>query len=284
VAFKFVRRSLRILILPTLLAAQWVMAAPPASPQSMSDASDERAPTIQLGPGDTVTINVYGQPDMNASVYVADDGTVPVNLAGAVKVGGMSPDQAAHAIEDALRNGGFFKNPQVTMTVTQSRSSRVSVLGEVGTAGRYTVESNTTLLELLAQAGGMKDTASTLIYLIRADESGKATRYPINTEALQDPLGDVPTLQLKGGDTILVPKAEHYYIYGEVKQPNMYRLEPGLTLVEAIVRAGGLTPRGSNSRIEVQRKDKDGRVIAHKMRQNEAIEPDDIIRVKESIF
>src|SRR3569833_2235549 len=66
---------------------------------------------IKLGPGDSVAIQVFGQPDLGASVYVAEDGTIPVNLAGAVKVAGMTPSEAAKKVEAALRDGQYMNDP-----------------------------------------------------------------------------------------------------------------------------------------------------------------------------
>src|SRR6516165_571033 len=112
---------------------------------------------IQLGPGDSISIQVYGQPDLAATVYVSDDGTVPVALVGPVQVAHLSPADAAQRIEAALRNARIINDPHVTITVTQSRSQRVSVLGEVGSPGRYAVDARMTIFDLLAQAGGTKE-------------------------------------------------------------------------------------------------------------------------------
>jgi polysaccharide export outer membrane protein len=240
-------------------------------------------PLLQLGPGDAVQISVYGQPDLGATVYVADDGTVPVALAGAVKVGGLSPADAARRIEDALRNGKFVNDPHVTITVSQSRSQRVSVLGEVGTPGRYAIDSHTTVLDLLAQAGGTRDTGSDTLYLVRTGADGKSTRYPISLRGLSDVGSALPSQYLQGGDVIVVPKAEQFYLYGEVKTPGVYRFEANTTLEQAITRAGGLTPQGSARRIEVKRTHA-GKEVVTGMKLDDIVQPNDVIRVKESIF
>ncbi len=128
--------------------------------RSVTAGSGNRRPS-ELGPGDSIAIQVYGQPDMSATVGVADDGTVTVPLAGQVKVDGLSPSEAARRIEKALSDGKFLITPQVIVTVAVSRSQRVSVLGEVGTPGRYTLEPNTSIFDLLAQAGGARTPAGT---------------------------------------------------------------------------------------------------------------------------
>jgi polysaccharide biosynthesis/export protein len=239
---------------------------------------------LQLGPGDSVAIQVYGQPDMNATVYVADDGTIPVPLVGAVQISGLSPAEAAHKIEAAFRDGKFLVDPHVTITVTQSRSQRISVLGEVGTPGRYSIESNETIFDVLAQAGGAKETAADVVFLLRPDRSGQIERIPINLKGLTDNQRVMPTPPLRGGDSILVPRAEQFYIFGEVAAPNMYRIEPGMTVTQAIARAGGVTARGSRKRIEIKRKGPDGRELSFSARPDEPVQANDVLRVKESIF
>src|SRR5260370_35720713 len=106
---------------------------------------------------------------MSTTVYVRADGPGSVPLAGNIQVAGMSPAQASSRIEAALKSGKFLVDPHVTLTVTQTRSQRVSVLGQVGTPGRYAVESNTTIFDLLAQAGGITATGSATVYIIRVD-------------------------------------------------------------------------------------------------------------------
>jgi polysaccharide export outer membrane protein len=259
-------------------------AKPPAAAAPAADATaGAPAPLMQLGAGDSVTIQVYGQPDMGATVYVSDEGAIPVALAGPVQVEGLSPAQASLRIEKALRDGKFLVDPHVTLIVTQSRSQRVSVLGQVGTPGRYSIESNTSILDLLAQAGGVKEDGADVVYLLRSDKEGKETRYPINLKLM---VGDRPaqTERLKGGDSVFVPRADQFYIYGEVAQPGKYKVEPGMTIVQAIARAGGVTLRGSDRRVEVKRHKPDGNYVTSKAKLGESVQPDDVIRVKESIF
>lgn len=241
-------------------------------------------PIIQLGPGDSVNLQVYGQTDMTTTTYVSDDGTIPVPLAGPVQVAGLSPAEASHRIEKALKDGKFLVDPHVTLTVLVSRSQRVSVLGQVGHPGLYPIESNTTIFDLLALAGGALDTGSDVIYLLRADANGVVQRYPINLKGLDDPKKSIPSQALRGGDSIFVPRAEQFYIYGEVTAPNKYRVEPDMTVIQAIARAGGVTPRGSERRVDIKRMTADGKYVTFKAKLNDVIKSDDVIHVKESIF
>jgi len=257
--------------------------APPSSPTGQDTAPEDRR-LVQLGAGDSVTVEVYGQPDLTSTVYVAENGTISLPLVGEVQVAGLSSVEAAARVEKALKDGQFLVDPHVTILVTQSKSQRVSVLGEVKAPGRYPIEPNTTVLELLAQAGGVNDTSSYTIYIVRPDAKGVEQRIPVDLQGFSNHKEALPTEILHAGDTLVVPKADHFYMYGEVAAPGMYRIEPGMTIIEALARAGGVTARGSERRIDIKRLEKNGRYSVRHAKPGDLVQPDDVIRVKESIF
>lgn len=241
-------------------------------------------PLTPLGPGDSVTLHVFGQPDMDSVLAVADDGTIRVPLVGSVQVGGVSADEAARRVEKAFKDGGYFVSPHVSLNVTQSLSQRISVLGEVRTPGRYPIDSKTTILDLLAEAGGPTELASNTVYIVRNEPGGGVKRYPVALQGLTTSGGVGAGQALRAGDSVFVPRAEQFYILGEVQKPSMYKLEPNLTVIQAISIAGGVTPKGSDRRVEIKRVGKDGKDVVIKAKPNDLVEPDDVIRVKESIF
>jgi polysaccharide export outer membrane protein len=245
---------------------------------------ENREPLLQLGTGDEVSVQVYGQPDMSTTTYVSDDGTIPMPLAGAVNVRGLSPAEAARRVEVALKSGGFLVDPHVTITLAQARSQRVSVLGEVHTPGRYAIESTTTVFDLLAAAGGATENAADVVYLLRTDKDGNTTRSAVDLKGLVDPNKAMPEVHLHGGDSVFVPHAPQFYIFGEVQQPNMYRLEPGMRVVQAIARSGGVTQRGSRNRVEIKRRKADGSYVTLDAKLTDLVQADDVIRVKEALF
>lgn len=286
------RRSLGITMLGTtlLLALQVLVTTimPALAQQAATDQGSEESTSrrlVQLGAGDTVSIQVYGQPDMTTTTLVADDGTIAVPLAGPVQVATLSPSEAAQRIEKALRDGNFLVDPNVTLNVMQSRSQRVSVLGEVRTPGRYQIESHTPIYDVLAQAGGTTENASDIVYVLRSDRTGQVQRYPVDLRALRNnTLSDLPTQTLQGGDSIFVPKAELFFIYGEVRAPNSYKVEPNMTVEQALVRAGGISERGSRRRIELKRTDASGKTVSKSAKLSDPVLPNDVITVKEAIF
>lgn len=273
-------------VLLCLLQAVFAAGASPATPVGPPLPAVADRPLLQLGPGDQVKMDVYGRPEMDTTTYVADDGSIRVPLAGAVVIGGLSPSEAGQKVEAALKHGQFLVDPHVTFTVLQSRSQRVSVLGEVRAPGRYPIESNTTVLDLLAQAGGATERGADVIYILRSDGAGNLQRHAVNLKGTVDSQDATPAVlqTLRGGDSIFVPVAEQFYITGEVRAPAMYRLESGMTLVQAIARAGGITERGSTSRVQIKRRGPKGDYIVISAKSNEKILPDDVITVKERIF
>ncbi|MGA2564974.1 MAG: SLBB domain-containing protein [Steroidobacteraceae bacterium] len=237
-----------------------------------------------LGPGDTVSMEVYGQPDMKTTISVADDGTISIPLAGKVQVAGLSSVDAGQRVEKALRDGQFLVDPHVTLTIVQARSQLVSVLGEVHQPGRYPIDSNTSVFDLLAQAGGVTEVGADVVFILRTDAGGAVNRFPINLKGLANGAGTIPMQPVHSGDSLYVPRAQQFYIYGEVTKPDMYRLESGMTVIQAIARAGGVTTRGSERRVEVKRAGKDGKYVITHAKLSDPVQPDDVINVKESIF
>jgi polysaccharide biosynthesis/export protein len=239
---------------------------------------------IQLGVGDAVSVRVYGQPDMDGVVAVSDDGTINLPLIGAVNVVGLSPIEAAKRIQEELKNRQLLIDPQVTIAVVQSHSQRVSVLGEVHTPGRYPIDAATNVVDLLAQAGGITPAGADYVYVLRPDSNGHSQRFLVDLKGITNAKDALPTQSLQGGDSVYVPQAEQFYIYGEVGTPGMYRLEPGMTVLQAIARAGGVTPRGSERRLEIKRTGKNGKSIKLSAKPDDELQSGDIVRVKESIF
>src|SRR6185437_13133582 len=271
-------------ILALLLAFGFGMGLPFIGQAQQTEGSHPAAqqPLLPLGPGDEVTVHVYGQPNMNGTMYVADDGTVQVPLAGPVRVAGLSPTEAAHAVEAALREKQILVSPHVTFTIVKSTSQQVSVLGEVRNSGVFPIQSNSTLLELLALAGGETEQGSDTIFVLRPGPGGVIHRLTVNLQGLAND-GTTPEaaeFTMKGGDQVYVPRAAQVFVTGEVRQPGRFRIDPGMTVLEALARAGGVTNMGSTRRIIIKREERDGRYRQISPRPTDKVKPDDVITVR----
>jgi len=243
-----------------------------------------QAPLMQLGAGDLVRLQVAGRPELSSTLYVSDDGTVAAPLAGRVFVAGKSPADAAQAIANALRAGQYLVNPQVSLVLDKFQSQRISILGEVRSPGRIKLESHTTVFDALAEAGGTTELAADRVFVMRAGADGDVTRLAVQLRNSAGAASTALETSLRAGDAVYVPKAEQFYIYGEVNAANAYRLETDMTVVQAISRGGGITSRGSLRRVEIQRHAVNGSVISFDASLSDRVQADDVIRVKERLF
>jgi polysaccharide export outer membrane protein len=255
----------------------------PSPPPQSSQATPP--PLLQIGPGDKLSIDVFGSAELTTVTNVSDDGTIRMPLAGAIQVAGQSPAEAGRRIEAALKAGQFMINPQVTVLITESLARRVSVTGEVANPGRYPIESNSTVLDVIAMAGGLGPKGSELVTILRTDKSGAVQRLSVDLHRLMfSPDATTTALQtLQGGDTVIVPTGT-FFINGQVVTPGEYRVEGEMKLFQAIARAGGITPLGSSSRVRIKRCDPNGKCADVKARNETRIQVNDVITVKERLW
>jgi polysaccharide biosynthesis/export protein len=226
----------------------------------------------KLGPGDAVHITVYQQPDMTTDARINDKGMVTMPLVGEVKIGGLSPSAAGAQIAAELKRGKYLNNPQVTVALTTLRSRQVSVLGMVARPGRYALDDTSAkLADVIAAAGGVAAGGGDVATITRAGDTQKI-----------DILGK--PFELKNGDTVFVERAPVFYVYGEVPRAGAYRLEPNMTVMQAITVGGGITPRGSDRRLKLRRTTADGKVIEKDAKLQDTVQADDVIYVKEALF
>lgn len=236
-----------------------------------------------LGMGDLVRITVFRNPELTTEARVTERGTILFPMIGEVHVAGMTPAQAGSLIGRKLRDGRFVVNPEVTVSLAQVNSRQVAVLGAVNKPGRYPLDSqNFKLTDFLAAAGGIAVPGSDHVTLVSTHD-GTTTKRDIDLNAIfRD--GDLSqNVPLQPGDTIYVEKAPMVYIYGEVQKAGAYRLEPHMTVMQALALGGGLSPRGTQRGIKIARRtDKGVREIDARL--TDMVQNDDVIYVSESLF
>lgn len=249
---------------------------------------------VPMGTGDQIGINVFGQPDLTTQVTLDAVGMITLPLIGPVKALGLLPRQLERLVATRLVDGGYLKDADVVVSVQQTRSRFFSVLGEVARPGRYPLENRLSLLDALAEAGGATDKAEPVLHLIRDGDNPPATNEPGSREpppllrfSLDPRTGPDPslaTLPLLNRDVLFVPAKQVFYVYGEVRSPGVFSVEPNLSVQKALSLAGGLTDRGSDRRVVVTRTTDDGHTQETSTDLHEPIRPGDVIRVKERLF
>lgn len=237
-----------------------------------------------LGPGDVIRITVFQNPDLTLETRVSENGAISFPLIGQVPVGGLSVSEAERKIGKMLKDGGFVLQPQVNILPLQIRGNQVSVLGQVNRPGRYPLDVlNAKVTDILAMAGGITPGGADSL-ILTGTRNGKPIRHEIDLPSIF--LGNRTDLDLPiaGGDAIYVHRAPVFYIYGEVQRPGAYRVERDMTLMQALAQGGGLTIRGTQRGIQVNRRDNKGTIQQIAPEMSAPIKADDVIFVKESIF
>jgi len=234
----------------------------------------------KLGPGDVIKVTVWDHPDLSIETQLTKDGEVNFPLVGLISLNGLSVAAAENSLANVLRSAGYIVNPSVSILVSQYISQRVTVLGEVNKPGRYALDSASTLLDVLAEATGITQFAGDNVVLTR---DSVRTEYSIaQLTAEQDPLKR--NVWLKTGDVLYVPRSQ-IFVLGEVQRPGNYRLEAGMTVMQAISVAGGFTPKASHRSIKIDRKREDGSVQEIKsVSASDVLSVNDVVYVEESWF
>lgn len=257
-------------------------------------ASDQTTGNYVIGSQDVLSITVWDQPDLSGKFTVEADGSFTFPLIGRVAAGGLTLRDLEGQLRKRLADG-YFKNPQVSVAVEQYRSQRIFVIGEVRSPGTYPLTGNMTLIEAMARAGSTTVDAGGEAVIVR-QPAGKPSTAPVlpnqpeASEVVRVNIKDLQSgqlsqnLTLRDGDTIFVPRAETIYVFGQVKNPGSYPLKTkDTTVLQALSLAGGVTDRGSTSRIKIVRI-VDGNKVELKAKLSDPVLPGDTIVVQERYF
>ena len=252
----------------------------------VTSAQEAAAPNAdyKLGPGDTIRVQVFQNPDLTVETRVSESGTINYPLVGRVALGGLSIGEAEGRIAQALRAGNFLKAPQINIVLLQVKGNQISVLGQVHRPGRFPLETfNVRVSDMLAAAGGVTPAGDDVLIVTGARE-GKPFRKVIDIPGLFLNARQQDDILLASGDTLYVNKAPVFYIYGEAQRPGPYRIERGMTVMQALAQGGGPTARGSQNRLHLHRTRVDGVVVQTVPRLTDPVLPGDVLFVRESIF
>ncbi|MGA7827475.1 MAG: polysaccharide biosynthesis/export family protein [Geobacteraceae bacterium] len=254
-----------------------------------------------VGEGDSLQISVWGVKELDFTVKVRPDGKVTVPGLGDVKAAGYTPRGLQETLSVKLKE--LVKNPIVTVTVREFTNNKVYIFGGGVASGVYDLNRRTTLLQLLCSIGGSGGggegkTAGDVgvadyrqAYVLRGGKKIKENFYKLFIKG--DISDDIP---IETGDAIFIPRFpdKNVYVVGAVNTPRVIAYRDGMTVLEAILEAGGFSKFASQNSTEVMRKEggkeislpvmakdliKDGDLA-----QNRALKPGDYVIVKEGIF
>ncbi|MDD8026462.1 MAG: polysaccharide export protein [Acidobacteriota bacterium] len=239
-----------------------VLAASGARAQDAAQPTGRYISEYRIGPRDGLEIKVANSELINGQVKVTEQGTITLPFLGEISVEGLTAAELERKLAKALIDKQMLLDPQVTVTITDRQSKRVTVVGAVQTPGSYELAGRQTLLSILSTAGGLSRDAGREILVIRRlpDGTSSSLRIPADDLVVKgDTQYDIP---LEAGDIINVQadRAGVIYILGEVKTPGALAvLQSRIPAVaQAIAQAGGWTERAALRRVVIKRRDAAG--------------------------
>jgi polysaccharide export outer membrane protein len=217
----------------------------------------------KIGPDDLLEIMVFEEEKLNKTVRVSSQGNISLPLLGILKVKGLTGSQLEKEIRDLLAEK-YMNDPHVSIFIKEFRNQQISLMGAVGKPGVYDFSGPKTVLDLLAVAGGLRDDAGKLLFVLRplnpnapkTSDAPKTNKEPDDEKpqtfvvSLEDLLikGDQRmNLPLLHGDVVNVPPAGKVFVGGEVRSPGGFSLAKKTTLSQAITLAAGLTPKADGA-------------------------------------
>lgn len=255
-------------------------------------AQSVEAPGDGLVPADLVKVQVYQHPDLSGEWRLSESGEISMPLLGRVKLQGLSPSQAEQVLADALRLGQYLRQPQVQVWRVHSPMRQVSVLGRVQRPGRFALDGAALrLTDVMALAGGISPDGSEVV-VISGQRQGRPFRQAVDLHVLLASMPPARNAQeedaadplMQPGDVVWVERAASIYVYGEVQRPGAIRLERGMTVMQALAAAGGLTVRGTDRGLRLHRGSGTPASQELQPQLQDRLDPHDVIYVRESLF
>jgi polysaccharide export outer membrane protein len=264
----------------------------------------------KIGGYDVLSITVYEEKDLTIeSIRVSADGFISFPLIGRLQVADLNTSEVEKLIARKLAEGDYLLDAHVSVMVTKYESRKFSVLGAVKTPGNYPLQAREKVLDGISKANGIAGESDSMGrslggeaqegMVIRTLNPGQpaARKIVINfdLQALLKGKDQISNIYLADQDVIYIPKADFFYIIGEVKNPGSYTFtKKEISIVEAISMAGGFTRIAARNKTRIVRIENgveriydvnvDAITKAGKMIQAVPIKPNDLIVVPESFF
>jgi polysaccharide export outer membrane protein len=236
-----------LLSLPVLAQTPVPGNAVPTQPSREASApavpSTPQGSTSKLGAGDLIDLNVYGVPDLSTKARIGNSGDVYLPLVDYVHIADLTVDEAQELIQKRLEDGGFVRNPHVSIFVNESASQAVNVMGEVARPGAYPLIGERHLFDLISAAGGLTEKAGRNVTIIHRQNPDQKAELHLPSNLAEDTVSNV---EINPGDTIVVSRAGIVYVVGDVARPSGFMIEDNtLTVLKVLALAGGGTRTAS---------------------------------------
>lgn len=221
------------------------------------------ASSYTLGADDVISVTIFagGEKQVEVNVSISGQGMINAPFVGPTKAAGVSTSELEEKLLISLKKD-YFVDPQVYIQVSDYQSLRYSISGAVEKPGKFSMQSATTLMELIAKAEGATKERGSVAYIMRDIDSGQANTEPIkvNLTKLLDE-GDMShNIKLQSGDSVYIPLSKGLnqndsmvFVSGRVKKPGSHEFQPGLTALSVCIMAGGFDEFAAPNRATIVR-------------------------------
>ena len=217
----------------------------------------------RIGPEDLLEISVFEDERLNKTVRVSSQGNITLPLIGTLRVKGHTAGDLEKEVRELLTEK-YFQNPNVSVFIREYRNQRISVMGAVDKPGVFDITGQRTILDMLGMAGGLKEDAGKMLFLIRSPGPGEKGSREAGGAMPETLVIDIEELLVKGnlglnlavtnGDVLNVPVYGKIFVGGEVIKPGGFLLKgKRMTVSQAIVMAEGLKPTADGTRSTIFR-------------------------------
>jgi len=183
-----------------LLMLSAAASPPPAAPDPEPSRED---PAYHIGPEDVLQVSVWNNDTMSRTAPVRPDGKISLPLLNDVQAAGLTPMEMRDQLVRRLAE--YIPHAEVSVIVTEVRSFKVAVIGQVPKPDRYELKSAATVMDVLAMAGGFTDFASRSRIVVIRSNGGRTERIPFDYDKVRAGDPGQPIFRLQPGDVVLVP-------------------------------------------------------------------------------
>ena len=232
--------------------------APAMPPVVFGNSSFGSGAAGPIGAGDLVEMSVFDTPEFSGKLRVSNTGDISLPLVGSLHVAGLKAEEAQNLIRQKLIDGGFLKDPQVTVFIAEYATQNVSVLGEVKNPGIYPAFGAHHLLDYISLAQGLTPLASTRVTVTRAGHADEPQHVKMTAGTTPKPENNPEILP---GDTIFVERTGVIYVIGDVARPGGFPMDHDeqLTILQAVALAQGTNPTAAKGSAKLIRTTSAGR-------------------------
>jgi polysaccharide export outer membrane protein len=284
--------------------------SPPRTAGAPDAAMNAEYGELKIAPGDVIVIATYGVPELTTTsqstsgsiasgssssvmqgIKISSGGDVSLPYLGSVKLAGLTPSEAAAYLSNALKQGGFLVDPQVSVQLVDSPTRAITVIGEVMKPAPIPAFGQIRLLDAISACGGFTPLASHSVTIRRIGVQ-EPISVELGTDAQSANGSDVPLIP---GDTVIVSKVGSVFVLGYVKTPAAIPLSNNapVTVLRALAMAGGVNygaglskariirTTADNQRVEIRL---DLKKIMFGQQQDVALRSNDILLVPGNAF